>query len=121
MKNLFILLFAAFSITLSAQDTNPKVAEMVDQEIKMIQKDLASNEEVQTLSGEQTAQLKKLLYSKAQRINVIRDSKEDKLSKSKSLNKISKEFEPAILAVLNNSQKEAFKSSPRNKKRYVKK
>ncbi len=114
MKYLFILLFAGFSLTAAAQDINPEVNRLMEQELKMIQKDLVD----QKLTDEQTVELKKLLMVKAEKVYAVREGSMGKLEMSKSITAISKEFEPAILEVFNADQKKAFKVSPRNKKRY---
>lgn len=118
MKYLFILLFAAFGLSVSAQDTSPEVTRLVDQELKMIEKDLKSQEEPYTLTPEQTVKLKELLLVKSEKVNAVRVSTQDKLSKSQNIGKINKEFEPAILAIFDTNQKKAFKASARNKRRY---
>lgn len=117
MKYLFILLFAAFSLTASAQSTNPEVNRLMEQELKMIQKDLVD----QSLTTDQTTKLKKLLTVKAEKVYVVREGKMQKLEVSKTLTAINNEFAPAILGVFNADQKKAFKLSPRNKRRYAKK
>ena len=114
MKYLFIMLFAGFSLTAAAQDVNPEVNRLMEQELKMIQKDLVD----QKLTDEQTVELKKLLMVKAEKVYAVREGSMGKLEMSKSITAISKEFEPAILEVFNADQKKAFKVSPRNKKRY---
>lgn len=114
MKYLFVLLFAAFGLSVSAQNTNPEVNRLMEQELKMIQKDLVN----QKLTDEQTAELKKLLTVKAEKVHAIREGNLGKMEMSKSMASIRNEFEPAILEVLNEDQKKAFKVSPRNKKRF---
>ena len=121
MKFLFILLFAAFGLNASAQNANPKVTKIMQQELQMIQKDLRSQDKPQVLSANQTTQLKKLLKVKSEKVNVVRASNQDKLTKSQNLDKIFEEFEPAILGVFNSDQKKAYKESARNKRRYNKK
>ena len=121
MKFLFILLFAAFGLNASAQNADPKVTKIMQQELKMIQKDLRSQDKPQVLSANQTTQLKKLLKVKSEKVNVVRASNQDKLTKSQNLDKIFEEFEPAILGVFNSDQKKAYKESARNKRRYNKK
>ncbi len=121
MKYLFILLFAAFGLTVSAQDANQQVNKLMEQELKMIQKDLSTQEIPQTLSVEQTSKLKELLLVKSQKVNAVRNAKGDKLTQSQELAEINKEFEPAILGVFNKDQVKAFKASPRNKNRYTRK
>lgn len=121
MKYLFILLFAAFGLNASAQEANPQVTKLMEQELKMIQKDLVSQEKPQVLSADQTAKLKELLMVKSAKVNAVRASNQDKLTKSQNLDKINAEFEPAILSVFNSDQKKAFKASARNKSRYTKK
>lgn len=121
MKYLFILLFAAFGLNASAQEANPQVTKLMEQELKMIQKDLVSQEKPQVLSADQTAKLKELLMVKSAKVNAVRASNQDKLTKSQNLDKINEEFEPAILSVFNSDQKKAFKASARNKSRYTKK
>lgn len=121
MKFLFILLFAAFGLNASAQNANPKVTKIMQQELQMIQKDLRSQDKPQVLSAIQTTQLKKLLKVKSEKVNVVRASNQDKLTKSQNLDKIFEEFEPAILGVFNSDQKKAYKESARNKRRYNKK
>lgn len=121
MKFLFILLFAAFGLNASAQNANPKVTKIMQQELQMIQKDLRSQDKPQVLSANQTTQLKKLLKVKSEKVNVVRASNQDKLTKSQNLDKIFEEFEPAILGVFNSDQKKAYKESARNKRRYTKK
>ena len=121
MKYLFILLFAASGLNTSAQETNPQVTKLMQQELKMIQKDLLSQDKPQVLSADQTAQMKELLKVKSEKVHVVRASNQDKLTKSQNLDKIFEEFEPAILAVFNNDQKKAYKESARNKRRYTKK
>ncbi|MBE27399.1 MAG: hypothetical protein CMN33_06920 [Saprospirales bacterium] len=121
MKFLFILLFAAFGLNASAQNANPKVTKIMQQELQMIQKDLRSQDKPQVLSAIQTTQLKKLLKVKSEKVNVVRASNQDKLTKSQNLDKIFEEFEPAILGVFNSDQKKAYKESARNKRRYTKK
>ncbi len=121
MKYLFILLFAAFGLSTSAQDKATLVNQLVEQELKMIQKDLSNQNSSQELSAEQTTKLKKLLIVKSEKINAVRQSDQSKLKMSQNLNAITKEFEPAILEIFNSDQKEAFKASPRNKKRFTRK
>ena len=121
MKYLFILLFAAFGLNASAQEANPQVTKLMEQEFKMIQKDLLSQDNPQELSADQTAQLKELLMVKSEKVNAVRSSNQGKLNMSQSLDKINAEFEPAILAVFTSDQKKAFKESARNKRRYKKK
>ena len=121
MKYLFILLFAAFGLTVSAQDATSPANLLMEQELEMIQKDLANQEMPEVLNADQIASLKELLLVKAEKVNTIRASNQDKLTKSQNLNKINEEFEPAILAIFNSEQKKAFKASPRNKKRFTKK
>jgi len=121
MKFLLILLFAAFGLNASAQNANPKVTKIMQQELQMIQKDLQSQDKPQVLSAIQTTQLKKLLKVKSEKVNVVRASNQDKLTKSQNLDKIFEEFEPAILGVFNSDQKKAYKESARNKRRYNKK
>jgi len=121
MKFLFILLFAAFGLNSSAQNADPKVTKIMQQELQMIQKDLRSQDKPQVLSANQTTQLKKLLKVKSEKVNVVRASNQDKLTKSQNLDKIFEEFEPAILEVFNSYQKKAYKESARNKRRYTKK
>ena len=121
MKFLFILLFAAFGLNASAQNANPKVTKIMQQELQMIQKDLRSQDKPQVLSAIQTTQLIKLLKVKSEKVNVVRASNQDKLTKSQNLDKIFEEFEPAILGVFNSDQKKAYKESARNKRRYTKK
>ncbi|MDB4824108.1 hypothetical protein OAH27_00335 [Saprospiraceae bacterium] len=121
MKFLFILLFAAFGLNASAQNADPKVTKIMQQELQMIQKDLRSQDKPQVLSAIQTTQLKKLLKVKSEKVNVVRASNQDKLTKSQNLDKIFEEFEPAILRVFNSDQKKAYKESARNKRRYTKK
>jgi hypothetical protein len=121
MKFLFILLFAAFGLNASAQNADPKVTKIMQQELQMIQKDLRSQDKPQVLSANQTTQLKKLLKVKSEKVNVVRASNQDKLTKSQNLDKIFEEFEPAILRVFNSDQKKAYKESARNKRRYNKK
>ena len=121
MKFLFILLFAAFGLNASAQNADPKVTKIMQQELQMIQKDLRSQDKPQVLSANQTTQLKELLMVKSEKVNVVRASNQDKLTKSQNLDKIFEEFEPAILAVFNSDQKKAYKESARNKRRYTKK
>ena len=121
MKFLFILLFAAFGLNASAQNADPKVTKIMQQELQMIQKDLRSQDKPQVLSANQTTQLKKLLKVKSEKVNVVRASNQDKLTKSQNLDKIFEEFEPAILRVFNSDQKKAYKESARNKRRYTKK
>ena len=121
MKFLLILLFAAFGLNASAQNANPKVTKIMQQELQMIQKDLRSQDKPQVLSANQTTQLKKLLKVKSEKVNVVRASNQDKLTKSQNLDKIFEEFEPAILGVFNSDQKKAYKESARNKRRYTKK
>jgi len=121
MKFLFILLFAAFGLNASAQNADPKVTKIMQQELQMIQKDLRSQDKPQVLSANQTTQLKKLLKVKSEKVNVVRASNQDKLTKSQNLDKIFEEFEPAILGVFNSDQKKAYKESARNKRRYTKK
>ena len=121
MKFLFILLFAAFGLNASAQNADPKVTKIMQQELQMIQKDLRSQDKPQVLSANQTTQLKKLLKVKSEKVNVVRASNQDKLTKSQNLDNIFEEFEPAILGVFNSDQKKAYKESARNKRRYNKK
>jgi len=121
MKFLFILLFAAFGLNASAQNADPKVTKIMQQELQMIQKDLRSQDKPQVLSANQTTQLKKLLKVKSEKVNVVRASNQDKLTKSQNLDKIFEEFEPAILGVFNSDQKKAYKESASNKRRYNKK
>ena len=121
MKFLFILLFAAFGLNASAQNADPKVTKIMQQELQMIQKDLRSQDKPQVLSAIQTTQLKKLLKVKSEKVNVVRASNQDKLTKSQNLDKIFEEFEPAIMRVFNNDQKKAYKESARNKRKYTKK
>ena len=121
MKFLFILLFAAFGLNASAQNADPKVTKIMQQELQMIQKDLRSQDKPQVLSAIQTTQLKKLLKVKSEKVNVVIASNQDKLTKSQNLDKIFEEFEPAILRVFNSDQKKAYKESARNKRRYTKK
>jgi hypothetical protein len=121
MKFLFILLFAAFGLNASAQNADPKVTKIMQQELQMIQKDLRSQDKPQVLTANQTTQLKKLLKVKSEKVNVVRASNQDKLTKSQNLDKIFEEFEPAILGVFNSDQKKAYKESARNKRRYNKK
>ena len=121
MKFLFILLFAAFGLNASAQNADPKVTKIMQQELQMIQKDLRSQDKPQVLSAIQTTQLKKLLKVKSEKVNVVRASNQDKLTKSQNLDKIFEEFEPAILRVFNSDQKKAYKESARNKRKYTKK
>ncbi|HAV29035.1 MAG TPA: hypothetical protein DCW83_14305 [Saprospirales bacterium] len=121
MKFLFILLFAAFGLNASAQNADPKVTKIMQQELQMIQKDLRSQDKPQVLSANQTSQLKELLMVKSEKVNVVRASNQDKLTKSLNLDKIFEEFEPAILGVFNSDQKKAYKESARNKRRYTKK
>ena len=121
MKFLFILLFAAFGLNASAQNADPKVTKIMQQELQMIQKDLRSQDKPQVLSANQTTQLKKLLKVKSEKVNVVRASNQDKLTKSQNIDKIFEEFEPAILGVFNSDQKKAYKESARNKRRYNKK
>ena len=121
MKFLFILLFAAFGLNASAQNADPKVTKIMQQELQMIQKDLRSQDKPQLLSANQTSQLKELLMVKSEKVNVVRASNQDKLTKSLNLDKIFEEFEPAILGVFNSDQKKAYKESARNKIRYTKK
>ena len=121
MKFLFILLFAAFGLNASAQNADPKVTKIMQQELQMIQKDLRSQDKPQVLSANQTTQLKKLLKVKSEKVNVVRASNQDKLTKSQNLDKIFEEFEPAIMGVFNSDQKKAYKESARNKRRYNKK
>lgn len=117
MKYLFIFLFAAFSLTASAQNTNPEVNRLMEQELKMIQKDLASN----ALSVEQTAELQELLAVKAEKIYAVREGDMGKLEMSQSLTKINNEFDPAVLEIFTVEQKKIFKASTRNKRKYSKK
>ncbi|MDA9182502.1 hypothetical protein N9O51_04855 [Saprospiraceae bacterium] len=121
MKFLFILLFAAFGLNASAQNADPKVTKIMQQELQMIQKDLRSQDKPQLLSANQISQLKELLMVKSEKVNVVRASNQDKLTKSLNLDKIFEEFEPAILGVFNSDQKKAYKESARNKRRYTKK
>ena len=114
MKHLFILLLTAFSLTASAQTVNPEVNRLMEQELKMIQKDLVD----QKLTDEQTIALKKLLTVKAEKVYAVREGSMGKLEMSNTLKSISDEFEPAILDVFTAEQKKAFKVSPRNKKKY---
>lgn len=120
MKYLLILVIAAFGLNVSAQEANLQVNKLMEQELKMIQKDLSSQEEPQVLSTEQTKQLKELLLVKSEKVNAIRESKQDKLEMSQNLTSINKEFEPAILAIFNSAQKKAYKASARNKRKFTK-
>ena len=121
MKYLLILLFAAFGLNVSAQETNSQVNMLMEQELKMIQKDLTSLDEPQILSAEQTIKITDLLLVKAEKVYAVRTSNQNKLTQSQNLGKINEEFEPAILDIFTSAQKRAYKASPRNKRRYTQK
>jgi len=117
MKYLFVLIFAFVSLAATAQSENPEVIRLMEQELKMIQKDLVGQE----LTSEQNSKLTKLLTVKAEKIYKVREGNMGKLEMSKTLTKINNEFDPALLEVFTPEQKKVFKESPRNKRKYAKK
>jgi len=121
MKYLFILLFAAFGLTVSAQNTSPDVNQLMEQELKMIEKDLVKEGQNTSLTSEQTAKLKDLLKVKAEKVYAVREGGFGKMEMSTALKKINAEFDPAILEVFTAEQKAVFKASPRNKRKYLRK
>jgi len=93
MKYLFVLIFAFVSLAATAQSENPEVIRLMEQELKMIQKDLVGQE----LTSEQNSKLTKLLTVKAEKIYKVREGNMGKLEMSKTLTKINNEFDPAAI------------------------
>lgn len=118
MKYLFLIIGFCFTCSLSAQSMQAsEVDRLLKQEIEHIHKDMSYKGEGVALSNNQVAKLKKLLKVKAERLHTLRNARMDKREVSSKIDALNKEFDPAIMEILQPEQKRAYLASPRNKKR----
>lgn len=120
MKYLLFLAAFCFSISINAQSIkNTDHSNLVEEQMNLIHKDLEKGGHAVSLSANQKVKIKSLISVKSQKILDTRNSKLGKLEMSNRLTEIDKEFDPAILEILNPSQRKVYKESPRNRRRFA--